>query len=431
MAKRPVDWSPIAESDPTPGDPYEVREEARRLENIAETLREQTRNLREVGKSENLKGKYTEKLKEGSEDLAGKLSKVEGRYEKVSGLLREWAKELEYAQEETLKARTQAQHDEKNEDTVDKAKSRMDKAVDHYLEFGSKIGGQIEDALDDDIEDSLWDDAVGWVKDHADGFKLFLDILGWIGTALAVVSMFIPGLNILVGIGLAIGLAVVAGRMMLVAAGQASWMDVAFDCIGLVTFAAGGLAVKGLKTASSSARAAATTSRTAGLKEGLAATKGMRNQLSHALANAGDDASKAAVRSEMNTLRKLISEDAGKVAKEGEANVGKLGKVMNLGDDGPIGELQGLRANAAAHSDAVSSASVAGGHAAYGAAMSMQYTGLAADIGDKGFGDNDTLNAAVDGANNLFGTDFAHKWSSDTYNNFKGDSWKVPATSAW
>ncbi|MGW7246053.1 hypothetical protein [Streptomyces decoyicus] len=430
MAKRPVDWSPIAESDPTPGDPYEVREEARRLENIAETLREQTRNLREVGKSENLKGKYTEKLKEGSEDLAGKLSKVEGRYEKVSGLLREWAKELEYAQEETLKARTQAQHDEKNEDTVDKAKSRMDKAVDHYLEFGSKIGGQIEDALDDDIEDSLWDDAVGWVKDHADGFKLFLDILGWIGTALAVVSMFIPGLNILVGIGLAIGLAVVAGRMMLVAAGQASWMDVAFDCIGLVTFAAGGLAVKGLKTASSSARAAATTSRTAGLKEGLAATKGMRNQLSHALANAGDDASKEAIRQERNTLLKLISRDGGKVADD-SAHIGKWGKFFNQGDDEAIGALQGLKSNAAAHPDAVSGATVIGGHAAYGAAAGMQWTGLAADVGDKVFGDNDTLNAGVDGVNNLFGADFEHKGSSDTYNNFKGDTWKVPATSAW
>ncbi|WP_432096744.1 hypothetical protein [Streptomyces sp. bgisy100] len=430
MAKRPVDWSPIAESDPTPGDPYEIREEARRLANIAETIREQSRGLREVGKSENLKGKYTEKLKEGSEDLADKLSKVEGRYKKVSGLLKEWAKELEYAQGETLKARTQAQQDEKDEDTVEKAKSRMDKAVDHYISLGAKIGGQIEDALDDDVEDSLWDDAVGWVKDHAEGFKLFLDILGWIGTALAIVSMFIPGVNILVGIGLAIGIAVVLGRTMLVAAGEASWMDVAFDCIGLVTFAAGGLAVKGLKTASTTARGAAATSRTARLKEGLAATKGMRNRIAKALAGAEDDAAKEAIRQERNTLLKLISRDGGKVADDA-ADIGTWGKALNQGDDEAIGMLQGLRSNAAAHPGAVSGATVAGGHAAYGAAVGMQWTGFVADVGDKAVGDNDTLNAGVDLTNDVFDTDIAHKPSWGAYNDFKGDTWKVPASSAW
>ncbi|NUP14533.1 MAG: hypothetical protein HOZ81_00175 [Streptomyces sp.] len=430
MGNRPVDWTPISEGDPTPGDPYDVREEARRLQNIASTIKDQARLLRQAGQNQNLKGKYADKLRDGADDLADKLSKVEGRYTKVSGLLREWAKELEYAQEETRKALSQAKADEKDEDRVDEAKGRMADAVGHYLRLGNKIAGQIEDALDDDIEDSLWDDAVGWVKEHSEGFKLFLDILGWIGTALAIVAMFIPGLNILVGIGLAIGLAVVAGRMMLVAAGKASWMDVAFDCIGLVTFAAGGLAVKGLKAASSSARAAATTSRTAGLKEGLAATKGMRNQLANALAGAGDDATKAAVRSEMNTLRKLISRDAGKVAGDG-ADIGALGKVLNQGDDEAIGMLQGLRSNAAAHGDAVSGATVAGGHAAYAGAVGMQWTGFAADIGDKALGDNDTLNAGVDAANDLLGTDIGHKPSWDAYNDFKSDNWKVPASSAW
>ncbi|MPY60220.1 DUF308 domain-containing protein [Streptomyces spongiae] len=430
MGNRPVDWTPISEGDPTPGDPYDVREEARRLENIASTIKDQARLLRQAGQNQNLKGKYADKLKEGADDLADKLSKVEGRYTKVSGLLREWAKELEYAQEETRKALSQAKVDEKDEDRVDAAKSRMGDAVGHYLRLGNKIAGDIEDALDDDIEDSLWDDTVGWVKEHSEGFKLFLDILGWIGTALAIVAMFIPGVNLLVIAGLAIGLAVVAGRMMLVAAGKASWMDVAFDCIGLVTFAAGGLAVKGLKAASSSARAAATTSRTTRLKEGLAATKDRRNQLANSLANAGDDATKGAIRQEMNTLRKLISRDAGKVSDD-TADIGKLGKFVNQGDDSSYGMLQGIEANAAAHGDAVSSAAVAGGRVAYGGALAMQWTGSIADVGDKAIGDNDTLNAGVDVVNNLFGTSYEHKPSWDAYNEFKSDNWKVPATSAW
>ena len=104
---------------------------------------------------------------------------------------------------------------------------------------------------------------------------------------------------------------------------------------------------------------------------------------------------------------------------------------MNLGDDGPIGDLQALRANASTFSDAVSGTTVAGGHAAYGVAVGMQYTGLVADIGDKAVGDNDTLNAGVDVVNDLFDTNIDHKWSWGDYNDFKGDTWKVPATSAW
>ncbi|WP_223776108.1 putative T7SS-secreted protein [Streptomyces sp. 135] len=105
MAGRPVDWSPIAESDPTPGDPVAVRAEAKRLSNIAETLSRQVKKLRQLGDDDNIKGKYAKSLKEESDELAGRFEKTKGRYEKVSGHLNTWADELEHAQGLAQKAR--------------------------------------------------------------------------------------------------------------------------------------------------------------------------------------------------------------------------------------------------------------------------------------------------------------------------------------
>jgi membrane protein implicated in regulation of membrane protease activity len=291
VAGRPVDWSPIAESDPTPGDPAAVRAEAKRLSNIAETLSRQVKKLRQLGDDDNIKGKYAKSLKEESDELAGRFEKTKGRYEKVSGHLNTWADELEHAQGLAKKARDKAQADEKNEDTVKEAKKDLFKATSHYHGHAMTARRNILDAIDDAVEDSTWDNLVGWAKEHAEGFKLFLDILSWIGTALAIAAIFIPGLNILV---IGIGIAVVLGRMLLVAAGKATWMDVAFDAFGLLTMGLGRGAMIGLKAASKSTRAASTVQRVTKLKDGLAATKSLRNQLANRLAGATDDADRAA-----------------------------------------------------------------------------------------------------------------------------------------
>ncbi|WP_419996881.1 hypothetical protein [Streptomyces boninensis] len=424
MGNRPVDWSPIADADPTPGDPYEVRQEAKRLEDIAATIRDQVKLLREAGKAKNLKGQYADKLKEGAEDLADKLSKAEGRYDKVGDHLREWAKELEHAQELTRKALSHAKVDPKDEDRVKDAKGKMGEGIRHYVSLGGKIANKIDDAIDDAVEDGFFDDVVGWVKDHAEGFKLFLDVLSWIGTALAIVSMFIPGVNLLVIIGIGIGLAVVAGRALLVAAGEATWMDVAIDSIGLLSFGAGKIAMAGLKGAGATAKAAASTSRVAKLKDGLAATKFMRNRLATALAGASDDASKAAIRSEMNTLRKLISRDAGKVA-DGAPPVGKFAKAANLGDDEAYGVYKNVMTNASRFPDAVPGGAVTGAKVAYGAAATAAWAGIGSDVGDKVLGDNDTLNWVGEHTGGW------KKDSWDAYNDFKGNTWQAPARSAW
>ncbi|MFF3639581.1 hypothetical protein [Streptomyces sp. NPDC002564] len=421
MAGRPVDWSPIADSDPTPGDPQAVRTEAKRLSDIAETLSRQVKKLRQLGDDDNIKGEYAKSLKDESDELAGRFEKTKGRYEKVSGHLNAWAKELEHAQHLAGKARAKAQADEKDEEKVKEAKRDLSVARSHFNSHAVTARGNILDAIDDAVEDSPWDNLVAWAKEHADGFKLFLDVLSWVGTALAIVAIFVPGLNLLV-IGL--GVAVVLGRLLLVAAGKATLMDVAFDAFGLLTMGLGRGAMAGLKVASKSTRAASTVQRVTKLKGGLAATKGLRNQLANRLAAAGDDTAKTAIRQEMNALRKGIAGRAGKVAEE-LPPPGRLATAAHLGDSELAALRKGISANKKLFGEGISQGTKAGGNAAYGVAMGSAYAGTAVDWGDKLLGDNDTLNAASDGLG------LPHKPSWDAYNDFKAGHGVRQAQSAW
>ncbi|MBW5422624.1 hypothetical protein GKQ77_13805 [Streptomyces sp. BG9H] len=421
MAGRPVDWSPIAESDPTPGDPVAIRAEAKRLSDIAETLSRQVKKLRQLGDDDNIKGKYAKSLKEESEELAGRFDKTKGRYEKVSGHLKTWAKELEHAQNLAKKARDKAQADEKDEDAVKEAKKQLFKATSHFHSHALTVRRNILEAIDDAVEDSTWDDLVGWAKEHADGFKLFLDVLSWVGTALAIAAIFVPGLNLLV-IGL--GVAVVLGRMLLVAAGKATWMDVAFDAFGLLTMGLGRGAMIGLKAASKSTRAASTVQRVTKLKQGLAETKSLRNQLANRLANATDDTAKAAIRQEMTALRKGLAGRAGKVADE-MPPPSKWSQAAHLGDGDLAALRKGISTNRRLFGEGISPGAKVGGTLAYGTAVGSTYAGTAVDWGDKLLGDNDSLNAVSDGLG------VPHKPSWDAYNDFKGNNGVTQAQSAW
>ncbi|MFI8927922.1 hypothetical protein ACIG3E_09640 [Streptomyces sp. NPDC053474] len=421
MPRRPVDWSPLAESDPTPGDPEAIRTEAKRLSSIAETLARQVTKLRQLGSDDNIEGKYANSLRDEADDLGGRLDKTRGRYEKVSGRLRTWADKMEHAQELADKARKKAQADEKDEGAVEAAKKQLSTAVSYYGTHAAIAREHILEAIDDAVEDSAWDDLIGWAKKHADGFKLFLDVLSWIGTAAAIAAIFIPGLNFLV-IGL--GAVVVAGRYLLVKAGEATWADLAFDAFGLLTMGLGRGAMLGLKAAGKSTRAASTVHRVSKLKDGLLATKSVRNQLANRLAGATDDTAKAAVRHEMTALRKGIAGRAGRVAEESPPP-GRWATAVHLGDSELASLRQGIKANKQLYGDGIPHGTKLGGDTAYGAAVGSTYGGTAVDWGDKLLGDNDTMNYASDGLG------APHKPSWNAYNDFKASHGSTQASSTW
>lgn len=85
--RRPVDWQPLCDSDPIPGDPEEIRAEVRHMVSVAQKLRDQARNLKAISEDDKLKGKYVKRLREDSTTLEKHMREVAGRYERVHGHL--------------------------------------------------------------------------------------------------------------------------------------------------------------------------------------------------------------------------------------------------------------------------------------------------------------------------------------------------------
>ncbi len=291
---RPRDWSPLAASDPVPGEPETISDEARRLRDMATEMRSQISRLHSIGRDDTLTGQYADKLRTAASDLAGKLEQTAGRYQRVAGELSSWAPELTHAQTESVRALDKAkaaeaaraantviqaapqpsdppptptEHDRErrrqtalNEATRDLAAARrqLDDAVDHAKSKGRHYAGRIKDAIDDDAKDSWGDNAKGWVDRNAGWIKKVTDVLSWVATGLAVLALFIPGLNILAILAIGLTVAVLAGHTALAASGNGSWADVGLDLFALATFGLGKIATSGLRTAQVATRAAGT-----------------------------------------------------------------------------------------------------------------------------------------------------------------------------
>ena len=274
---RPTDWQPLADSDPVPGDPAGISAEAARLSSVAREIASQVAVLHKIaaGQSDE-KGQHIEKLKAAAADTAGQLHQVSGRYQQTAAALGAWAPELEYAQARSLQAlaaakdaaaRQQAsqpvqrppgtkltpadrQADQARAQSLQQAsadlaaaRSMLDDAVAHRDQKAGETASKIESAASagaDHWWESLWDDIKSLADRYAWLIKDICTVLEVIATVLAIVALFIPGLDILVALGIAATLLAVAGRAMLAATGNGSWFDVALDVVALATFGIGG-----------------------------------------------------------------------------------------------------------------------------------------------------------------------------------------------
>ena len=76
---RPVDWLPLADSDPVPGDPQRISEQAAHLASTAQELSGQVARLRAIAAGHSAEqGLHADKLRSASSDVAGGLEKVVG-----------------------------------------------------------------------------------------------------------------------------------------------------------------------------------------------------------------------------------------------------------------------------------------------------------------------------------------------------------------
>jgi hypothetical protein len=284
---RPRDWHPLAESDPVPGDPEEIRTEVRHIKGVASSLREQARLLRGIGDDNELKGEYVNSLRDQSEGLEKKLLEVAERYERVHGYLHSWADELEDFQRQADKVlanakQAQEEADAEKKKASDKAKpgepspspsgTEHDPLSEYRLQLfriegerderGDHFAGKIRDQLDDAIEDSFWDDVKGWVSDNAELFKAIGDFLGDLSGILgmlAIITMPFPPLGAIFATAAVItsGLALLSHLTAKAGGADVSWLSIGLDALGSIPGV--GAFAKGVKVADGAVAAARAT----------------------------------------------------------------------------------------------------------------------------------------------------------------------------
>jgi len=272
---RPVDWSPLAASDPVPGDPVQISKEAASLASTAQEIEGQVARLRAIASGHSVeKGLHVDKLKSASSDVADNLDKVVGRYQRTSAALSAWVPELEYAQSQSLKARAQAQdaaarqranqpivrpsnYQPTPQDTqqdqarasalntansdLAAARAMLDAATSYRDQKGSDTRNKIENAINDDVHDSWWDKFKGFIGQYSSWIANICTVLEILALVLALVCLFIPGLDIVDALLLAgffLTLAATVGRGVLAATGNGSWLDFGLDVLALLTFGA-------------------------------------------------------------------------------------------------------------------------------------------------------------------------------------------------
>lgn len=274
MSARQGEWHLLGhDGDPVPTSPWEIDQQGRHYQGVAEQLREQAARLRRLAEQGSaLEGHYAEGLRHSSRELADHLEQAEGRFDDTGEQLCAWADDVREARRATsvalgeaeeAHARVQANQPldvppgaepptPAQQDAADARAGRLDsaegdlararqassRALSELDRRAEEVAGAIRRASDDDMKDSRWDRFKGAVERIAGVLSTIRDILGYIAIALVVVSLFIPGLNLLVA-ALVLGIGMLALSSLLAATGNGSWLDVAFDVVGLATLGLG------------------------------------------------------------------------------------------------------------------------------------------------------------------------------------------------
>lgn len=279
MTARPAGaaWQPLGlDGDPVPGDPDRVDAEASHLSQVARQIADQVGMLKKIASQGTEVGQHADKIRTTASSLAGKLDTVGARYRTVSSALSGWAPELRQAQSMSVQAlneaegpykqlttpavlpsgskltaaQKQAVTDHNNAMTraqgqLDAAQALLGRATSLRDSQGSHYAGVISRACDDGLKDSFWDrfkDFVGrwkWlIGDICTGLEITATVLALIGLAASGI-----GLAVILGLGVA----ALAGRVLLASTGNGSWVEVAEDAFSVVTAGAGSAVEKGLE----------------------------------------------------------------------------------------------------------------------------------------------------------------------------------------
>lgn len=408
---RPKDWAPLADSDPVPGDPEEIRDEVAHMKSVAEGLRRQASLLRSIKDDDELKGRYAGQLREESQDLEKHLREVASRYERVQGTLKKWADSLEDYQATADKILSLAKRKQEEieadkkkgepsqghhggateEDPLDYFRRQLEGVKDARDSAAGGYARDIRSEIDDIIKDSWWEDFVPLLK-------IAIDVLSWTATIIGLVALLITPVGWVAMLAtIATGI-VMAGHVVLAITGDGSWMDVAMDAFSLVTLGMGTRALNGLKGIQKamralSARSAGKTARTATRNSEKYAQK--RQQLLRQI-----NSKKTPKRQKIGARKELARLDQAEYRAARTARKEELGRDLpeaqsrdlarNAGDEEFARHYQDIQRMRAEHPGNRRLQEASLGAEDYQAAFRQAFAmGTTADLGDKFLGTSD------------------------------------------
>lgn len=277
---RPVDWSPLRDGDPVPGDPSTIRELANHLLGVAESIRSENGRMASLDAGEIWDSDAAVTFVELQERLPPDLDKAATRYEGVANALFTWETALGSAQSRADGALARAQEaqadidaadggieqmdqwstdarriaDEANDGApegsspvepepwpgadwhalradavsrLDSARSDLESAEGDRDDAANVAEGAIDDASHDDLENpGFWESVL----------LAAADVLSIAAAVLGVLSIFFP---VLAPFALIVGLVSMGLNFGLALAGKKGWKDFVIDAIGLATFGIG------------------------------------------------------------------------------------------------------------------------------------------------------------------------------------------------
>jgi hypothetical protein len=298
-----VDWQSARYDDKefAPGDPYEVARLGKRIADTAALIQEQATRLHNLVDGNGWDSDAGREFQKKTEDTVGLLGKSHRRYAAAAGALGsqvgsapddharvDWATALEHAQNLVRAALTKAKEADAEgsryqkqidahpgaDDHPDKQKLRRQKeGADADLEAAKKdlrnalsyrdtqagnAAAAIRDAVDHDglkdPEHHWWDHWQDWVADIGHWAGVAAAVLG----VLALVLSWVPVLGeVLAALALVASVVALVCDTVSALDGKGTWLDVAIDAVGVLSFGAGRVLGTAAKEASVAARGAA------------------------------------------------------------------------------------------------------------------------------------------------------------------------------
>ncbi|MGL4243109.1 MAG: hypothetical protein ACRCTI_18500 [Beijerinckiaceae bacterium] len=272
--------------------------------------------MRRIGDGDEtlLKGEAADAMRKRARETSDTLGKAANRYEQMHAAVVAWQPDLETARSETWAAMTQAQDasvaqrqaegmpdpangpradDAPPPTDEDRAESdargrALDVAADDLEAARTKARRAMEalDAAAERTRDAIrkdWDvdglTTSGWdafVHAFNKILKVLVEVLGYIGMALAVLALVFPGVGWIFIAGIVAASVGLIASIALAAQGETSWMNVILGVVGLFAIGAGALAAK----------AAGKVTTTAG-NQAASQTANNAQQITNNLGNAG------------------------------------------------------------------------------------------------------------------------------------------------